>query len=127
MDIFSLLGSKASMAIIGVVMVGLTWGGLKLEIWSLEGDLAAAQVDVADYRNRNKTCQIDISTLRVSFLKQNERVNQMQAESIAISEAAERAALQELASLADLKQIAQSPPGHAEMNRFMVDLIKEGS
>lgn len=127
MDIFSLLGSRASLAIIGVLMVGLTWGGLKLKIWRLEGQLATAQTEIAEYKNRNLACQTDLGTLRLSFFRQNERVDQMKAAADAVSLAADQAALQELTTPEELEQVEQAPPGHGEMNRFMVDLLREGS
>jgi len=125
-NILSLLGSKASLVIIGVLMVALTWGSLKLRIWRLEGLLAKERASSALIGQQRQMCQSDLGALRLSFFEQNKRIDQLQQEAAALALAAEQAARQMLTSPDELEEVLRAPPGHAEMNRFMADLIKEG-
>ncbi len=127
MNILSLLGSKASMAIIGVVLVGATWGGMKFKIWRLEGQLAKEQATSAQIQVRERVCKSDLGELRMSFTKQNERIDLLQEDAAAMALAADQAVLQVLVTPEEIEKIVQGPPGHDEMNRFVIDLIKEGS
>ena len=128
--VWKLINSKAGIIGVGIILLFCAWGWHKASVEILEFRIACLKKDaiiltgkVIEQKNRTATCEINLSGTRDALSRQNAKVSSLKVEADQLQAEADAKAIALLTTPEDVEKVVSGPPGHQEMNEFMIDLF----
>lgn len=118
----SLLNSRLGIAGIGIVLLLCLLGWHKVRVGYLNHKLVVAESEKIEEETRRQTCEFNLTDVRTALSRQNNQVEKAREEADRRVAAAEASAISKLTPPEQVDRMVSGPPGHEEMELFMIDL-----